>query len=89
MNLLKTYTYLPKACARVDGQLSESFSIKKGVRYGLSSPLTNFFLSCSLMTFLINVINMESLLVINFVVEVSLQMTMCYVLQQDLNLRNC
>jgi hypothetical protein len=48
-----------------------------------------FYLTCSLMMFLIIVINTESLLVINVVMEIFLQMTFYYVLQQDLNLRNC
>jgi len=63
-----------KAYVRVDGQFSESFSIKKEVRQGLS-PFAKFYLTYSLITFLLNVINMESLLVINTVMEVSLQMT--------------
>jgi len=43
-----------------------------------------FCLTCSLMAILINVINMESRLMINPSVEVPLQITFCYVLQQDL-----
>ena len=81
------YKYLSsKDCVRVDGQLSESFNIKKGVpsRLSLSHQLC---LTCSLMIFLIIVINMASLLVINVVVEVFLQMTRCYMLQQDLNFK--
>ena len=40
-------------------------------------PSRQFCLIFSLITFLINVINMESLLEISFVMEVSLQMTLC------------
>ena len=74
-----------KACVRVDGKFSESFSIKKEVRQGcpLSSILFNFFIN--------DIFNKcdkyGSLLVINDIVEVSLQMTLHYVLQQNLNLR--
>ena len=50
-------------------------------------PSHQFCLTCSLMIFLIIVINMASQLVISVVVEVFLQMTLCYVLQQDPNLR--
>jgi hypothetical protein len=39
------------------------------------------------MIFLINVINKESLLVIKAIVEVSFQMTLCYVLQQRSQLK--
>ena len=41
------------------------------------------------MSFLINMINIESQLVINASVEVPLQMILGYMLQQDLNLGNC
>jgi len=75
-----------KAFVRVNGQLSKSFSIKKGVRV---VPSHQFYLIYLLMSFLINVINMESLLIINVVVEFFLRMTFYYVLQQDLNLRSC
>jgi len=50
-------------------------------------PSHQFCLTCSLMIFLIIVMNMASLLMINVVVEVFLQMTLYYVLPQDPNLR--
>jgi len=58
--------------------------LRKVFRQGRSLS-HQFYLTCSLMIFLIIVINMEYLLAINAVVEGSLR----YVLQQDLNLRNC
>jgi len=57
--LLKTTTNLLRLCERVNGQLSESFSIKKGIRHdGLFSPI--FCLTYLLMTSVINSISMES-----------------------------
>ena len=75
-----------KAFVRVNGQLSKSFSIKKGVRQGcpLTPILFNLFISN-----IFNNCNKYGISVINVVVEVFLQMTLCYVLQQDPNLRNC
>jgi hypothetical protein len=72
---------------RVDGQLSKSSSIKKDFLKIVPSHL--FCLISSLMTFLMNVVNMKSHLKINADVEVSWQKALYYVLQQDLNLKNC
>jgi len=47
----------------MDKSMKSFFCIKKGVRQSSHQ----FYLTCSLMTFLIDVINMESLLVINVV----------------------
>jgi len=62
-NFIENLYLFFKVCVRVDGQLLESFSIKKGVRQG--RPHLPILFVCSLMTFLINMINIESLLVIN------------------------
>jgi len=77
-----------KACVRVNGQLSKSFSIKKGVRQGC--PLTPILFNL----FINGIFNKYDkygnlYLVINVIVEVFFQMTLRYVLQQDPNLRNC
>ena len=66
-------------------ELSESFNIKKGVRQGC--PLSPISFNLFINDIFIIVINMASLLVINVVVEVFLQMTLCYVLQQDPQLK--
>ena len=50
-------------------------------------PSHQFCLTCSLMTFLINVINMESLFVINAVVEVSFKLEKHFTALKDF-LRN-
>jgi len=73
-----------KVCVRVDGNYQNHLVLRK--MFVKFVPSHQLYLTCSLMIFIINVINMESLLVINIVVEVFLKMTLCYVLQQDLNL---
>ena len=87
-NFIENLNLSSKACVRVDGQLSESFNIKKGVRQGcpLSPNLFNLFIN--------DIFNNCNKYGISFGDKrccggVFSRMTLCYVLQHDLNLRNC
>jgi len=87
MNLLKNLNLTSKACVRVDEQLSKSSSIKKGVRQ--DCPLSHqFYLTCSLMT-IFNKCDKFGISVGDKYCygDFFLQMTLCYMLQQDLNLK--